>query len=56
MPVPADQKIVEDGRILEQFDVLEGARDAELGDAVGRLAGDVPLLEENPARRRRVDA
>ena len=33
MPVPADQKVAQHGGVLEQFDVLEGAGDAELGDA-----------------------
>ena len=37
MPVPADQQVAEHGGILEQLDVLEGAGDAELGDAEGRL-------------------
>src|SRR5690348_17628433 len=43
------------GRILEQFDVLERARDAEAGDVVGRLLGDVLVLEEDLAGRRRID-
>ena len=55
MAVPADQQVGEHGRILEQFDVLEGAGDAELGDAEGRLLGDVLILEINPARGRAVD-
>ena len=56
MPVPADQQVAEHGRILEQFDVLEGAGDAEPGDAERRLLGDVLVLEVNPARGRGVDA
>jgi hypothetical protein len=55
MPVPADQQVAQHGGILEQFDVLEGAGDAELGDAERGLLGDVLILEENPARGRLVD-
>jgi hypothetical protein len=38
MPVAADQKVAQHGGILEQFDVLEGAGDTELGDAEGGLS------------------
>src|SRR5260370_19291558 len=55
MPVPADQKVAEHSRILEQFDVLECAGDTELGDAEGGLLGDVLILEINLARCRAVD-
>jgi hypothetical protein len=55
MAVPADQQIAQHGRILEQFDVLEGAGDAEFGDAEGRLLGDVLILEIDLARGRAVD-
>ena len=51
----ADQEIAQHGRILEQFDVLEGAGDAEAGNVVGRLLGDVLILEEDLARGRRID-
>ena len=30
MPVAADQQVLQHGRVLEQLDVLEGARDAAL--------------------------
>src|ERR1700687_4081200 len=55
MAVPADQQIAEHGRILEQFDILEGAGDPEFGDAERRLFGDVLVLEIDPARCRAVD-
>ena len=45
----ADQEIAQHGRILEQFDVLEGAGDAEAGNLVGRLLGDVLVLEKDLA-------
>ena len=51
----ADQQIAQHGRILEQFDVLEGAGNAEAGDLVGRLLGDVLVLEKDLARGRRID-
>ena len=53
--MPADQQIAQHGRVLEQFDVLERAGDAEAGDLVRRLLGDVLVIEEDLARRRRVD-
>src|SRR5258708_25541772 len=55
MPVPADQKVAEHGRILKQFDVLECAGDTELGDAEGGLFGNVLILEINLAGCRAVD-
>ncbi len=55
MPVPADQEVGEHGGILEQFDVLERAGDAEFGDAECRLLRDVFILEINAARGRIVD-
>jgi len=53
--VPPDQQIGEHGRILEQFDILEGAGDPELGDTERRRLGDVLILEIDPARGRAVD-
>ena len=44
-----DQQIAQHGRVLEQFDVLEGAGDAEAGDFVGRLPGDVLIFEKDLA-------
>src|SRR6478735_1123711 len=55
MTVPTDQKVAEHGRILEQFDVLEGAGDAESCDAECGLVGDVLILEIDPPRGRAVD-
>jgi len=48
MPVPADQQVGEHGRILEQFDVLERAGDAEFGDAECRLLRDVFIVMIDP--------
>jgi hypothetical protein len=47
--VTADQQIAQHGRILEQLDVLERAGNAEAGDVVGRLLGDILVLEEDLA-------
>ena len=55
VPVPADQKVVEDGGILEQFDVLEGARDPAPGDVVRGLPGNVLILEIERAGGRIVE-
>ena len=55
MAVPADQQIGEHGGILEQFDVLERARDAEPRDVVRRLLRNVLIFEKNSARCRRID-
>ena len=49
MPMTADQQIAEHGGILEQFDVLEGAGNPELGDTEGGRLGDVLILEINLA-------
>ena len=49
VPVTADQEIAQHGRIFEQFDVLKGAGNAEAGDLVGRLVGDVLVFEKDPA-------
>src|SRR5258706_9232913 len=55
MAVRADQKVTEHGRILEQFDVLERAGDAELRDPECGFVRDVLILEINPSRGRAVD-
>ena len=49
VPVAADQQVLQHGRVLEQLDVLEGARDAELGDTVRRETGQLAVLEADPA-------
>ena len=54
-PVPPDQEIGEHGGVLEQFDVLEGAGDAEPGDAKAGLLRDVLILEKNLSRGRTVN-
>ena len=43
--VAGGQHVLEDGQVLEQPDVLEGARDAEPGDTVRLEVGDVPAAE-----------
>jgi hypothetical protein len=47
VPVAADEQVLQDGRVLEELDVLEGARDAELGHAVRRKAGELAALEDD---------
>ena len=49
MPMTADQQIAEHCGILEQFDVLEGAGNPELGDTERGRLGDVLILEINLA-------
>ena len=39
--VAAEEQVLQHGGVLEQLDVLEGARDAAPGDLVGRHPGDV---------------
>ena len=50
MRVPADQQVLQHGRVLEQLDVLEGAGDAERGDLVRRLRrrGGIPSNSISP--------
>jgi len=48
-----DPHIVEDAEVAERAGDLEGPRDAQLGDAVGRHAGDPPALELDLAGTRR---
>jgi hypothetical protein len=54
--VTAQQEILQHGGVLEQLDVLEGARDAPPGDLVRRHARDVLAGEDQPAAGRIVDA
>ena len=44
--VAADQQVLQHGGVLEQLDVLEGARDAQRGDVVRRLVGEQLALEQ----------
>jgi hypothetical protein len=53
--VTAEEQVLQHRRVLEQLDVLEGARDAPPGDLVGRHPRDVPLAEEQPSVARIVD-
>ena len=48
--------VVQSGHVLEEPDVLEGACDAERGDLVRLGAGDLAVLEDDAAGRRRKDA
>ena len=52
VPMTSDQKIAENGGVLEQFDVLEGTRDAEFRDVVRRCSRDVLILEIEFSRGR----
>ena len=47
--MPADEQVVEHGGVLEELDVLEGARDAEAGDPVRRDAGELGVAVEHAA-------
>ena len=55
MRVPADEQVLEHGRVLEQLDVLERAGDAEAGDLVRRAPAEVDAVELDRSRRRRVE-
>src|SRR5690349_9397367 len=52
----SDQQVLQQSGVGEQLDVLERARDAQPSDAIRRNVGDVPVLEEQPARGRCVYA
>jgi hypothetical protein len=54
--VPAQQQVLEHRGVLEQLDVLEGARDAAPGDLVRGHAGDVLVAEDEPPVGGLVDA
>ena len=43
--MPAQEEVVEDRRVLEEFDVLEGPGNAHLGHPVRADLGDVLVLE-----------
>src|SRR3546814_2535487 len=45
----AEQPDVKNGGMLEQLDVLEGARDGEAGDPVRRQRGDIVDVENQTA-------
>jgi len=49
--MPRQQEVLQQGRMLEQLDVLEGAGDAECCDAVRRHIGDVGAVEGELCRR-----
>src|SRR5262249_49419896 len=55
MTVPADEEVLQHGRVLEELDVLERARDAERGDPVRRQIVYFSILEKNPSRGGRID-
>src|SRR5262249_43284546 len=50
------QQVFQQGGVLEQLDVLEGACDAQRGDSVRRHVGDVAILENEAAGSWLVDA
>ena len=54
--MPRQQQVLQQRRVLEQLDVLEGAGDAQRGDAVRRHVGDVGAVEHQLAAGRLVDA
>jgi len=54
--VATEHEVVEHGHAPEQGDVLEGARDAELGEPARGQVGDVASLERDAAAVRMVEA
>ena len=52
----ADQEVLQNGGVLEELDVLEGAREAERCDAMRRQRGDVAAREPNAPAVGEVDA
>ena len=55
MPVPADQQVLQQGRIGKEFDVLKRARNAEAGDFVSGRVGNIVAVEDQLAFRGVVD-
>src|SRR5205085_11100382 len=51
----AEEQVLEHGRVLEQLDVLERARDSAPRDLVRRHARDVLVAEDEPPAVRIVD-
>jgi hypothetical protein len=47
--VAADHHVLEGREVREEADVLEGARDAERGDAIGGGIAQRPSLEQEAA-------
>jgi hypothetical protein len=54
--VAADQQVLQHGGVLEQLDVLEGARDAERGHRVRRLGGQITPVVGDAAAGGGIDA
>ncbi len=54
--VPAHHDVLQRRHLVEEADVLEGARDAQPGDLRREHAGDLATLEADGARRGPVDA
>jgi hypothetical protein len=54
--VPPDQQVVQHGGVLEQLDVLEGARNAQRRNLVRRLVGQRHTQVVDAAGGGRVDA
>src|SRR5206468_11176344 len=56
MDVATDLHVVEDGHAAEQGNVLEGARDPQLGPLVRFQMRDVAAVEHDPSAHGRIDA
>src|SRR5512141_3131291 len=54
--VAPQHQVVEDGHVVEEGDVLEGAGDPQVGHPVRLHPGDLPVLEVDRAALRLVDA
>ena len=50
MHVATDEQVVEDGFAVEEFGILEGARDPQFGDVMGRNPRHVLAREGHAAR------
>ena len=51
----ADEQVLEHGHVLEEHDVLEGARDSESHDPVRRRSSQVLAVEEDAAAVRAIE-
>ena len=56
MGVATHQQVVQHRRVFEQFDILEGARNAHRGDLMRRRMREIAAFKEYLSRSRRVEA
>ena len=53
--MPPDEQVVDDGRVLEQFDVLKRARHAEARQPIRGETGNILARQCDASRRGRVE-